>query len=96
MRAAATSPSMSCENTTCTATPPGGAIYLMIDISAAGMDSGEFAIRLLKEQRVAVAPGSTFGQMCREPRAASPSPPLKNTSAAGVTTICEFAQQVGS
>ncbi len=42
---------------------PGGAFYVLVDISAAAMDSRDFAVRLLKEKRVAVAPGSTFGRL---------------------------------
>jgi len=42
---------------------PKGAFYLLIDISATGMDSNTFADRLLEEQRVAVAPGATFGPL---------------------------------
>lgn len=45
---------------------PGGAFYLLVDISSTGMDSREFALRLLEEKKVAVAPGSTFGEMCRQ------------------------------
>ena len=41
---------------------PGGAIYLLIDIGATGLDSYDFARRLLAEQSVSTAPGSTFGQ----------------------------------
>ena len=40
---------------------PQGAFYLLVDISSTGMDSDTFADRLLDEQRVAVAPGVTFG-----------------------------------
>ena len=40
---------------------PQGAFYVLIDISSTGMDSDTFADRLLNEQRVAVAPGATFG-----------------------------------
>lgn len=43
---------------------PGGAFYLLVDISATGMDSRDFAIQLLEEKKVAVAPGNTFGKMC--------------------------------
>ena len=42
---------------------PQGAFYLLIDISATGLDSNTFADRLLEEQRVAVAPGATFGPL---------------------------------
>jgi aspartate/methionine/tyrosine aminotransferase len=44
------------------AVPPKGAFYLLIDISPAGLPSQEFALRLLKERNIAVAPGSAFGQ----------------------------------
>jgi len=45
---------------------PGGAFYLLVDISSTGMDSRAFALKLLAEKQVAVAPGKTFGQMCRD------------------------------
>lgn len=40
---------------------PGGAFYLMIDVSAANPDATAFALDLLQTHRVAVAPGETFG-----------------------------------
>ena len=41
---------------------PGGAFYLWIDVShASGGDVAAWAERFLREQRVAVAPGSAFG-----------------------------------
>ena len=73
---------------------PGGAIYLMIDIAAAGMDSGEFAVRLLNEQRVAVAPGSTFGQTCRDHVRVSIAASEEHIRR-GVTALCEFARRAG-
>ena len=42
---------------------PQGAFYILVDISSTGMDSDTFADRLLDEQRVAVAPGVTFGRL---------------------------------
>ena len=45
---------------------PGGAFYLLVDISASRMDSRDFALRLLEERKVAVAPGNTFGKMCSD------------------------------
>jgi aspartate aminotransferase len=39
---------------------PEGAFYIMADISSTGLTGDEFALRLLKEERVAVAPGSGF------------------------------------
>ena len=44
---------------------PGGALYQLIDISSTKMDSMDFAIKLLNEKKVAVAPGKTFGQMSK-------------------------------
>jgi aspartate/methionine/tyrosine aminotransferase len=40
---------------------PDGAFYLWVDISESGLLSREFALRLLAEQSVAVAPGTAFG-----------------------------------
>ena len=41
---------------------PEGAFYCLVDISSSGMDSETFAVELLKAERVAVAPGNTFGE----------------------------------
>lgn len=41
---------------------PSGAFYILIDISKAGMNSADFAVALLREKNVAVAPGETFGE----------------------------------
>jgi aspartate/methionine/tyrosine aminotransferase len=40
---------------------PGGAFYLMVDVSHAGESAGDFARRLLVEHGVAVVPGEAFG-----------------------------------
>lgn len=40
---------------------PDGAFYLMLDVSAAGLDDLGFCKSLLQAQKVALAPGSTFG-----------------------------------
>ena len=40
---------------------PRGAFYLMIDVSGSGSSGMDFVLRLLKEKRVAVVPGDTFG-----------------------------------
>ena len=42
---------------------PQGAFYVLIDISSTGMDSDLFADNLLSEQKVALAPGATFGKI---------------------------------
>jgi aspartate/methionine/tyrosine aminotransferase len=40
---------------------PQGAFYLWLDISDSGMRSREFALALIREQGVATAPGTAFG-----------------------------------
>jgi aspartate aminotransferase/aminotransferase len=70
---------------------PGGAIYLMIDISASGMDSRDFVVKLLKEKGVAVAPGKTFGQMCQDHVRISIAAPEEHIRR-GVTAICELVR----
>lgn len=40
---------------------PNGAFYLYVNISGTGMESEEFAMRLLREAKVAVVPGTAFG-----------------------------------
>ena len=42
--------------------PPMGTMYLMLDISPTGLSGEAFAERLLIEERIAVLPGSSFGQ----------------------------------
>ena len=42
---------------------PQGAFYMMIDISRCGDDSYQIARQLLLEEKVAVAPGATFGPL---------------------------------
>jgi aminotransferase len=41
---------------------PRGAFYAFPSIAASGMDDNEFAERLLGEERVALVPGSAFGE----------------------------------
>ena len=41
---------------------PKGAFYAFPNITAAGMDSETFSEQLLKEEKVAVVPGSAFGK----------------------------------
>jgi aspartate aminotransferase/aminotransferase len=45
---------------------PQGAFYILIDISACGLDSGTFAEKFLREKQVAVAPGSAFGSLAKK------------------------------
>lgn len=41
--------------------PPEGALYAFVDIQPTKLSSEEFAIQLLKQQKVAVIPGTAFG-----------------------------------
>ena len=45
---------------------PRGAFYIMADVSRAGLDSREFAFDLVKSKKVAVAPGTAFGESARQ------------------------------
>jgi aspartate aminotransferase len=38
-----------------------GTFYMLIDVAGSGLNSRDFTLRLLEEQRVAVAPGEVFG-----------------------------------
>ena len=40
---------------------PKGAFYVFPHIACAGLSSRDFSLRLLKEKRVAVVPGTAFG-----------------------------------
>lgn len=41
---------------------PDGAFYLFVNCAGTGLSSHEFAIRLLKQEKVAVVPGTAFGK----------------------------------
>ena len=71
---------------------PGGAFYLLIDISATGMDSRDFALELLENKRVAVAPGNTFGQLCANHIRISIASTPENIRE-GVTRICTMIRE---
>jgi aspartate/methionine/tyrosine aminotransferase len=71
---------------------PGGAFYVMVDISAAGMDSRDFAVRLLEEKRVAVAPGGTFGRLSAGAVRVSVASRDEDVSE-GVRRICDFIEE---
>jgi len=45
--------------------PPRGAFYAFPSVRATGLDDVEFAHRLLQEEKVAVIPGSAFGDRGR-------------------------------
>jgi len=68
---------------------PKGAFYMMVDISNTSMNSDDFSIALLNEEKVSVAPGGTFGKttdkMIRISYATEESKLLE-----GIKRICEF------
>jgi aspartate aminotransferase/aminotransferase len=68
---------------------PQGAFYLLVNITKCDMDSYEFARTLLKEKKVAVAPGATFGSgaegYVRVSLTASPE-----LIEAGIESLCQF------
>ena len=69
-------------------TRPRGTFYVMADIARSGLDSYEFARRLLVEHGVAVAPGAAFGDEARAAvRLSLASPP--ETIAEGIRRIGE-------
>ncbi len=47
------------ENVGCV--PPAGTLYMLVDVTTAGMPTMDFALELLRRHRVSVAPGSVFG-----------------------------------
>jgi aspartate aminotransferase/aminotransferase len=71
---------------------PGGAFYVLVDISAAAMDSRDFAVRLLKEKRVAVAPGSTFGRLSAASVRVSIASRDEDVKE-GLKRICDFIEE---
>jgi aminotransferase len=40
---------------------PQGAFYLFPDVSPTGLNSRDFAVRLLESEKIAVVPGDVFG-----------------------------------
>jgi aspartate aminotransferase len=68
---------------------PGGAFYLLVDISASGMGSLDFCHELIREHKVAVAPGSTFGEVCADHVRISIASPEENVRE-GLKRICEM------
>ncbi len=74
---------------------PGGAFYLLIDISSTGMDSRDFALKLISDKKVAVAPGNTFGQMCRNHVRISIAAAEENIRE-GLKRLCEMIHENAS
>jgi aspartate aminotransferase/aminotransferase len=68
---------------------PRGAFYIMVDISRSGLDSYQFALGLLRDRRVAVAPGTAFGRVGRHLVRVSLATE-KSQLITGVTRLCEY------
>ncbi|PCH70642.1 MAG: aspartate aminotransferase [Rhodobacteraceae bacterium] len=73
--------------------PPQGAMYLMLDIRATGLDGEGFANALLDEHRIAVMPGESFG------RAAAGHVRVAMTIAdadfaSAIEKLCQFAAKI--
>ncbi len=68
---------------------PKGAFYIMLDISACKMDSLDFALKLLDEEKVAVAPGGTFGKSAEQMVRISYGTPY-DMLCSGVERMCDF------
>lgn len=71
---------------------PHGAFYIMVDIGDQGMDSREFALALLKEKHVAVAPGTAFGTVGQNTVRVSLATE-KSLLIEGVTRLCEMVHE---
>jgi aspartate aminotransferase len=72
---------------------PQGAFYIMANVSATGLGSYDFAMRLLSERKVAVAPGSAFGDVADDAvrvSLASSDQDLRE----GVGRLCELAVEL--
>ena len=74
-------------------TEPRGAFYVMADISPSGLGAREFAMRLLREREVGVAPGTAFGS-------AAPGAVRVSLASAdsdlreGLGRLCEFVREL--
>jgi aspartate/methionine/tyrosine aminotransferase len=71
---------------------PGGAFYVMVDVSATGMDSHDVSLALIREKRVAVAPGSTFGRLSAGQVRVSVASKDEDVRE-GVKRICDFVEE---
>lgn len=65
---------------------PRGAFYVMADVTRSGLDGREFALRLIADRGVAVAPGDTFGPAGRHL--------IRISLASDIETIVEGARRI--
>jgi aspartate/methionine/tyrosine aminotransferase len=71
---------------------PSGAFYVMVDVSRAGIPSRDFALALLREKHVAVAPGSAFGQAGKDLVRVSLATE-KSKLIEGVRRLCQYVDE---
>ena len=57
------------------------------------MGSRDFAIRLIEEEKVAVAPGSTFGEVCADHIRVSIASPEEKVRE-GIQRICRLVREI--
>jgi arginine:pyruvate transaminase len=77
------------------AVPNGGAMYMMLDISATGLSGEAFALALLEESRIAVMPGESFGAAAAgHVRVAMTVE--DGTFEIAMTTLCSFAKRIAA
>jgi aspartate/methionine/tyrosine aminotransferase len=74
---------------------PQGAFYIMVDVSDSGLDSRQFALKLLAERQVAIAPGTAFGNLGRNFVRISLATE-KNLLLEGVRSLCGFVKEIGN
>ncbi len=72
---------------------PHGAFYIMVDVSEADMHARDFALALLKERGVAVAPGTAFGAVGSHTVRVSLATE-KSQLIEGVSRLCDFTREV--
>jgi len=72
---------------------PNGAFYIMVDISDSGLDSRQFALKLLEECKVAIAPGTAFGNYGRDFIRISLATE-KNLLLEGVQRLCQYIKHL--
>ncbi len=72
---------------------PRGAFYVFPSVEATGLDGEEFANRLLREEKVAVVPGSAFGEAGKNHVRCSYATSQENLSEA-IGRITDFMQKI--
>jgi aspartate/methionine/tyrosine aminotransferase len=67
----------------------------MVDVSRSGLDARTFALGLLRDKRVAVAPGTAFGDEGRHLVRVSLATE-RGALVEGVTRLCQYIDEVRS